>query len=288
MYKVSVIVPVYNHAQYLSERIESILAQTYRDFELIVLDDASTDNSREIINGYRSRIPGIIIHFNDQNSGNPFKQWNKGVALAKGEFIWIAESDDFADKQFLEKSVFEITKSNHIGLVYCDSWIQDEEIGIRYRDSQRTDKRDGLPNLHMTEFFLHNPIPNVSSVLFRKSAFMKAFNTETSLRYCGDWMLYYNVHLTSGISYLHEPLNTFRLHGGSQYHKYYRSNLFLREVLQVYRRILNSSTFSIRVSMMMISNIFKRLFVRILYVLDAPSFFLPKMPRSPKEVEFMR
>src|SRR5438874_4285236 len=101
---VSVIVPNYNHAPYLLRRIDSILAQTYRDFELILLDDCSTDDSREILTSYRDN-PRVRIEFNAKNSGSVFKQWNKGVQLARGRYIWIAESDDYADPRSLARIV---------------------------------------------------------------------------------------------------------------------------------------------------------------------------------------
>ena len=74
MPNVSVIVPNYNHEQYLQQRIESIVNQTYQDFELILLDDFSTDNSRDILNLYRNHPKVSKIVFNEKNSGSPFKQ----------------------------------------------------------------------------------------------------------------------------------------------------------------------------------------------------------------------
>src|SRR5215467_13719414 len=96
---VSVIVPNYNHARYLRRRVDSILAQTYQDFELILLDDCSTDESRSIISEY-AKDPRIRIELNEVNSGSTFKQWNKGARMARGSYIWIAESDDRADSCF--------------------------------------------------------------------------------------------------------------------------------------------------------------------------------------------
>ena len=89
MPKVSVIIPNYNHAQFLEQRIQSVLDQTYQDFEIIYLDDASTDNSNEVFAKFanNSRIRAI---YNQTNSGSPFKQWNKGIRLAQGEYVWIA------------------------------------------------------------------------------------------------------------------------------------------------------------------------------------------------------
>src|SRR5215469_12732659 len=99
---VSVIVPNYNHARYLRQRIESVLGQKYQDFEVILLDDCSTDNSREILESYRND-PKVRVVFNATNSGNVFKQWNKGVRMAGGRYVWIAESDDYADAGFLSR-----------------------------------------------------------------------------------------------------------------------------------------------------------------------------------------
>jgi glycosyltransferase involved in cell wall biosynthesis len=103
MPKVSVIVPNYNHSQFLSERLDSIINQTYKDFELIILDDASTDNSIDVINQYLNKYPELIrFQPSTNNSGSPFVQWDNGIKLAKGEFVWIAESDDVAPTKLFE------------------------------------------------------------------------------------------------------------------------------------------------------------------------------------------
>ena len=88
--KVSIIVPNYNYERYLKERINSILNQTYTDYELILLDDASTDNSAELLAKYKNHPKVSHVIINKENSGSPFKQWMKGILLAKGEWIWIA------------------------------------------------------------------------------------------------------------------------------------------------------------------------------------------------------
>src|SRR5579863_19047 len=131
MPRLSVIVPNYNHATFLRRRIETILAQTYRDFELILLDDGSTDGSRAILFEYASapsagaKSPGQInvrLDFNETNSGSPFKQWNKGVRLTQGKHIWMAESDDYADPRFLERVVGALDASPEAAFAYCRSW----------------------------------------------------------------------------------------------------------------------------------------------------------------------
>ena len=121
MSKVSVIIPCYNHGHYLDEAVHSILNQTYQDFEVIILDDKSTDNSREIIEQYRNHPKVSHIIFNEENSGSTFKQWKKGIELAKGEWIWIAESDDWCKLNFLRELMTLLSQDNSVAIAYCQS-----------------------------------------------------------------------------------------------------------------------------------------------------------------------
>lgn len=84
---VSVVVPNYNYKRYLNLRIQSILQQTYQNIELILLDDASTDGSEEVLSDYQDHAKVSHILLNEHNTGNPFKQWFKGMQLAKGKYI---------------------------------------------------------------------------------------------------------------------------------------------------------------------------------------------------------
>ncbi|MGI4804090.1 MAG: glycosyltransferase family 2 protein, partial [Janthinobacterium lividum] len=118
---VSVIIPNYNHAVFLQERIESVLFQSYRNFEVIILDDASQDTSKEIIESYRSHPQITQLIYNNENTGNPFLQWKKGFELAKGKYIWIAESDDNCNPLFLETLTSILEKDKSLSIVYTDS-----------------------------------------------------------------------------------------------------------------------------------------------------------------------
>src|SRR5579872_4420041 len=129
--KVSVIIPNYNHAKFLVQRIESVLNQTFTDFEIILMDDKSTDNSLEIIERYRHYPKLSKIILNETNSGSTFKQWNKGIREAKGEYIWIAESDDYADEKFLENLVSIIESNGNVGMAYCQSFDVDDKGNIK-------------------------------------------------------------------------------------------------------------------------------------------------------------
>jgi len=139
MPKLSVIIPNYNHARFLPKRIESVLQQTFQDFELILLDDCSTDESRSILSKYADD-PRVRIEFNDVNSGSTFKQWNKGVRLARGEYVWIAESDDYADERMLERLMSVLDDDPKVAFAYCRAWcVTDDERLDGFADSHLTD-----------------------------------------------------------------------------------------------------------------------------------------------------
>ena len=105
MPRVSVIIPNYNYARYLRERIDSVLAQREKDMEVLLLDDGSSDDSIAVMQEYAKKDPRVQIIRNPQNSGSPFLQWEKGIALSSGEYIWIAEADDSAQPELLSTAL---------------------------------------------------------------------------------------------------------------------------------------------------------------------------------------
>jgi len=122
--KVSIVLPNYNYARYLDERIQSLLNQTYQDFELIILDDCSTDNSIEVIQKYL-HDPRVKTKFYKENSGLPYKRWNDGADLAQGEYLLFAGADDSCDPTLIEKLVEKLDRNPSVGLGLCQSWITD-------------------------------------------------------------------------------------------------------------------------------------------------------------------
>lgn len=221
---VSVIIPNYNYATFLPQRINSILDQSFADFELILLDDASSDWSAEILKRYEredARIKIVII--NKCNSGSPFKQWKRGLELADGKYIWIAESDDYADLSFLEKTVSLLEK--HQEAVYCStcSYLVDEAGDILHEDMDHWNEKmlnctanytcvEGVDYV-VKKMYWKNHVYNASGVLFRKDAFLKLPNYEwASMHYCGDWLFWTMMALHGEILEIHERLNYFRQH----------------------------------------------------------------------------
>ena len=246
--KVSAIIPNYNHARYLRQRIESVLGQTYQNFEVILLDDCSTDESQTILREYAGD-PRVRMEFNEKNSGSTFKQWNKGVLLARGEYVWIAESDDYADPQLLETLVSRLDAEPSAVLCNCRSWrvsSDGEILGTLDSDLAGLDAHrwtadflaDGSEECR-TYLVRGNTVLNASSVVFRKEVYERVGGADESLVYCGDWKLWASMALTGGgIAYIGQPLNFYRLHEVTVTSKSQRDGTDAFEFLQVVRWIL--------------------------------------------------
>lgn len=248
---VSIIVTNYNHARFLRKRIDSILQQTFQDFELILLDDRSTDDSRSILSSHGGD-PRIRIEFNDVNSGSTFKQWNKGIRLARGKYVWIAESDDYADERMLERLVAVLDADAAIAFAYCRSWrvsADDRVEGFadsyldwvdkeRWTADYRADGREECRNF----FAMLNTVPNASAVVFRRSIYEGVGGADESLRVCGDWKLWAAMALTGDVAYLSEPLNYFRFHDASVRSKTGQDNVDAAEIISVIRWVLDHVT----------------------------------------------
>lgn len=222
----SIIIPNYNHANFLQQRIKSILQQSMQDFEIIILDDASTDNSREIIEGYRSNNKITHIVLNEKNSNSLLAQWKKGIELAKGDWIWIAESDDIANRGFLEQCVNDIQKHQTAGLWYSDSNVLDEttqKITSRFSERRnsifKTQKwnnayfQNGITEIN--EYLKYDcTVNNVSAAVFKRDLALPIVQA-TQFRYYADWYLFLQLCLVTDICYSPKSLNTYRRHPNS-------------------------------------------------------------------------
>lgn len=216
MPSVSIIVPNYNHSRYLKQRIDSIIDQIYRDFELILLDDLSTDNSRDIIEQYRHHPKVSNIVFNSVNSGSPFKQWEKGIKLATGKYVWIAESDDCADQSFL-KSLMDIAEENPaIGLAFCGSNTVDDNGKIINEAKWEIEVNKGFYycgdgyDICVKYLFSRPLIPNASGAIFKRENFLQVNESYKNYKVCGDWQFWVDISFASEVVYLPQQLNVFR------------------------------------------------------------------------------
>lgn len=207
--KVSVIVPNYNHAPYLRQRLDSIFNQSFQDFEVIILDDCSTDNSKEIIEEYRFHPQTSHIIYNATNSGSPFKQWAKGFELAQGEYIWIAESDDWAEPNFLEEMTSILDVDKKVSLTFCDMFMELPGKQTIHHFLKKSHRFKGIFFLKEKQLFRNN-ILNASAVLFRKEILSKISNEYQSFKGSGDYFFWNEYCQNGDVFYLHKLLNHFR------------------------------------------------------------------------------
>ena len=125
MPKVSVIIPIYNAEKFISGTIESVIAQTYQDWEIIAVDDGSTDKTPEILTKYKKKLSSNLQVITQENSGVSIAR-NKGIPAARGEYIAFLDHDDLWTPEKLEKQVKLLDSNKELGLVYSDSYVIDE------------------------------------------------------------------------------------------------------------------------------------------------------------------
>lgn len=220
---ITVIIPNYNHSNFIKQRIDSVLNQTFQDFDLIILDDCSSDNSKEIIEMYRKHKKVSNIIYNNSNSNSVFKQLAKGIELAKGEYIWIAESDDFADSRFLEIMIRHFKSNPSAGVSYTDSNLLDENFNLTKSFYKKY--RSNIFNTNRWDYFYINSgynevntyliydctINNMSAFLFRRDLVSKHdLYMIQQFKYSGDWLFYLLLVSKTNIIYEPTPLNTIR------------------------------------------------------------------------------
>ena len=237
---VSVIVASYNHATYLDKRISSLLNQSYRNIEIIIIDDCSTDNSLQILEKYE-HLENIKLIKRKKNGG-----WvevsNQGVSLSIGEFIIFANCDDYCEFNMIEKLVNGLFSNPNVGISYCRSLLIDENdkvIGNDY-DGRDLDFKKKCVNdtliekNEMSKFLLHScVIPNLSAAIFRKNHFVEVGGLNNSYKVCSDWDLFFRMVEKFDVFYISESHNYFR-----QHLKTIRSSTKNKVIYEEYLRLL--------------------------------------------------
>jgi glycosyltransferase involved in cell wall biosynthesis len=222
--KVSAVIPNYNYARYIQGRLQSVLDQRYPVYETILLDDCSTDDSLEVADSFLQAFGAedVTVVENETNSGSVFRQWARGIAMAKGEYVWIAEADDLAEPEFLAK-VMEGFDDPSVVLSYAQSKQMAEdgaildETYLGYTDDIDTKKwlnaytRDGIEELSDT-LAVKNTIPNVSAVVFKKIDISEILPDLLSYKVAGDWYFYAWLLRQGKIAFCPESLNLHRRH----------------------------------------------------------------------------
>ena len=207
MPKVSVIIPTYNRANLLPECLKSVLAQSFQDFEIIVIDDGSTDNTQEIVSAFPVRCLC-------QENGGPAAAYNKGIELATGEYIAFLDSDDVLLMNALEKGVEILDRHPEAGFSYGQAYLMDEKgriFGFRKsRPKYSCVREDSEEIRELLIFGNHIPHP---TVMVRRSCLEEVGVYNLAFRSCAeDFELWVRLAQRYATAYIAEPLAKYRVH----------------------------------------------------------------------------
>ncbi|MDG6093660.1 glycosyltransferase [Acetobacter sp. AN02] len=251
--RISVVVLSYNYARFLVARLASVFSQDYPVLEIIVLDDASSDDSLEVARSTAAEWGrDIRIVAGKKQSGNVFAQWRKAVSEARGDWLWVAEADDIAAPDMLSRLCEALDEAPRGVMAFCDSSAIDGNgapMFESYKPYYATTagallEKDGVhegPEFVSACLGERNLIMNASAVLFRRDALQAALarceDLET-FRVAGDWRLYVELLSMpdSQIAYVARPLNVHRRHATSATGSL-ASEAHLSEIARVHRVI---------------------------------------------------
>ncbi|MDR3423609.1 MAG: glycosyltransferase [Alphaproteobacteria bacterium] len=220
---VHAIVPSYRHARYLHDRIASIAEQTYPKIDLTVIDDCSPDDSDAVLQDLQKDYDFTYIR-REINSGTPFSSWEYAACHFQNGLIWVCESDDKAELNFLEHGTKAFREHNNLALFYCNSWTIDD-ANIRrgstadYLSQQWNTDRWEKPFIAKGEQELASyqikgmTVPNMSSALMSADAFARAFHGNIKrYKLAGDWLFIGELMCYGDVAFIPDHLNLFRSH----------------------------------------------------------------------------
>lgn len=206
--QVSVCVPTFNRAHYLPQRLESILGQTFGDFELIVLDNASTDGTPDVVARYRD--PRVRYYRNDRNLGQ-IPNINRAIALATGDYVAVCHDDDVYAPAMLQRQVDTLLRYPRVGLVHTAVWLMSETGAFRgiHRVSKQDYVTNGRDAFLQYLAFGHDIV--FSTVIMRRACYQQAGPFHPAYL-CADFDMWLRLVLQSDVAYLSEPLAGYRIH----------------------------------------------------------------------------
>ena len=202
--RVTVLMPVYNAASYVAAAMESILSQTYRDFEFLIIDDGSTDQSTQIISACDD--PRIRFHTNDQNLGIT-RTLNKGLDLARGEYIVRMDADDISLPKRLERQVAFMDSNPDVGV--CGTWFETfgESVGVC--------RIPVAPEDVQAHLLFHNTLAHPASCFRRQTFIEKGLRYDEQYLHAEDFKLWQRASEHFPIANIAEVLLKYNIHPGS-------------------------------------------------------------------------
>jgi glycosyltransferase involved in cell wall biosynthesis len=234
--KISVCIPTYNHAHFLKDAIDSVLCQTFDDYELLISDNCSTDNTRELVAGYASSDGRINYYCNEKNVG-PQENLNRCLDRATGEYVKILCADDLLEPTCLEESVRALEVDPGLVLTASARLIVDEQLHT-LRVAGYSDSNQVVSGRDMIGFTLFNGnyIGEPSCVLFRRDVAARGF--DTSYRLLIDVEMWLHILEKGNLAYIGSPLCRFRYHGAQETNKVITSLDFIDEEVRLYEKYI--------------------------------------------------
>lgn len=201
--RVTVFVPVFNAEKFLADTIASVLTQTFTDFELLAIDDGSTDQSIKILQSFNDHR--IRIEKNDRNRGRPYTR-NRGLSLARGEFLSVLDADDLCEPNRLARQVEFL--DTHPNIVAVGSWAKyvDEKGNVAFTCEPPTDSDEIRRQIFQTNCFIH------SSVTFRRQALLDIGGYNLDFLQAQDYELFLRLSAHHDLANIPEPLVQYRVH----------------------------------------------------------------------------
>jgi len=220
---VSVIIATYNRENFLKETIDSVLAQTYKNFELIIIDDGSTDSTKKIVKSYND---SRIKYFYQKNSGQNSAK-NNGLLAAKGKYITILDSDDVILPKKLELQVNALEKNHLSAVVYGGIILIDSNSNEIGKQKLKIHSGNVLKELLFTNFLY-----NGSNALFKRECIEKTGLFDESVKRMTDWDLYLRISLYFNFICIQADLLKYRVHNENMscgYQKYEKNGKIILE-----------------------------------------------------------
>jgi len=233
MARVSVIIPTYNCETYVGQAVESVLAQTYQDFELIVVDDGSTDNTRQVLEPYLDRITYLY----QENQGESAAR-NRGIQMAQGEYVAFLDSDDLWLPRKLERQVAAMEVSPEAILVYSYSYVINASgEQICFHGSDRLCQ--GKAGLHQVfaQLVMYNLIANPGTVMVHKQSLVETTPFDPTIQWGEDWDLWLRLSLKGPFAFIPEPLACYRMRQAGRRLRIEASDEFVRQNERILHKV---------------------------------------------------
>lgn len=211
---VSVCIAAYNHEAYIGEALESVLAQSYSNIEILVVDDASADGSAAVIEGYAKRYPDRICALVLSENEGPSRAANRLFAMARGAFVALLGSDDRMLPQRIERQVDHLLGNPECVGVFTDIAVIDAQ-GQRPAEAAGGEGLFNQPITHLRRQLLTGNFLNAPSAMVRRSDLLAAGGYDPLLRYVQDYDLWGRLLLRGELARLPECLTEYRVHGAN-------------------------------------------------------------------------